>query len=85
MLNAPPISLDFDRGEIPIPPDLDNALGRAMLKIMGFESKRSKLLHGEACRMCNAPGGPRGEGGRRRGALGCRARVHDARVRGGVH
>ncbi|PNW88958.1 hypothetical protein CHLRE_01g052050v5 [Chlamydomonas reinhardtii] len=46
VLNAPPISLDFDRGEIPIPPDLDNALGRAMLKIMGFESKRSKLLHG---------------------------------------
>ncbi|KAG2496480.1 hypothetical protein HYH03_005306 [Edaphochlamys debaryana] len=45
-LSTPPLSLYFDRGEIPIPPDLDNPLGRAMIKIMGFESKRSKLLHG---------------------------------------
>ncbi|GFR53017.1 hypothetical protein Agub_g15709, partial [Astrephomene gubernaculifera] len=43
--NTLPVSLHYDRGEVPIPPDLDNPLGRAMLRVMGFESKKSKLLH----------------------------------------
>jgi hypothetical protein len=47
-LSKPPCTLAFDRGEVEIPPDLNNPLGRAVLKIMGFESKRSKLLHGAA-------------------------------------
>ncbi|GIL85441.1 hypothetical protein Vretifemale_13960, partial [Volvox reticuliferus] len=44
-LTKPPISLQFDRGDVPIPEDLNNPLGRAMLRLMGFESKASKLLH----------------------------------------
>ncbi|PNH07739.1 hypothetical protein TSOC_005766 [Tetrabaena socialis] len=46
LTGTPPTSLQHDRGAAPIPPDLDNPLGRAMIRIMGFESKRSKLLHG---------------------------------------
>ncbi|GLI60404.1 hypothetical protein VaNZ11_002555, partial [Volvox africanus] len=44
-LTTPPISLQFNRGDVPIPEDLNNPLGRAMLRLMGFESKASKLLH----------------------------------------
>ncbi|EFJ50456.1 hypothetical protein VOLCADRAFT_103909 [Volvox carteri f. nagariensis] len=44
-LMLPPTSLHFDRGDVPVPEDLNNPLGRAMLRLMGFESKASKILH----------------------------------------
>ncbi|GLC33939.1 hypothetical protein PLESTB_000820200 [Pleodorina starrii] len=44
-LMTPSRSLQFDRGDVPIPADLNNPLGRAMLRLMGFESKASKILH----------------------------------------
>lgn len=46
-LNQPAKSLQFDRGSIVIPADLDNAFGRALMTLMGFYSKKSQLMHGE--------------------------------------
>ncbi len=43
----PPVTLQFDRGQVHIPPDLDTPWGRTLLRMMGFFSKSSQLLHGE--------------------------------------
>lgn len=45
-LQAPPASLYFDRGQVPIPAELDNAFGKLLMQLMGFYSKKSQLLHG---------------------------------------
>ena len=46
-LAAPPSSLFYDRGDMTPPADLDNKLGRMVMRMMGFYSQRSQLLHGE--------------------------------------
>jgi hypothetical protein len=44
--SAPPESLHHDRGELQTPPDLDNDLGRWLIRMMGFYSAKTKMLHG---------------------------------------
>ncbi len=45
-LGTPPASLLFDRGTLQPPADLDNKIGRFFMRLMGFYSHRSQLLHG---------------------------------------
>eukprot|EP00798_Chlamydomonas_sp_ICE-L_P030164 gene30164-35144_t len=45
-LGEPPQSLSYDRGELPVPPALNNTVGHGVMWMMGYYSKRSRLLHG---------------------------------------
>ena len=46
-LSAPPTSLFYERGGVPIPNMFSNSWGKALLTLLGFYSHKSTLLHGE--------------------------------------
>lgn len=53
VLNQPPASMRFDRPRDVLPPEFNNAFGQTMLKVLGYYSKKSQLMHGEVGTLCS--------------------------------